>query len=226
MENALVTIQQPTDTAVADMLATGRKFLPRVQLITGSSDKSQAKGGDFPTNHFALIEGKDSYIDLGERVQAIVIAYRPMAISFSDPVVTSYDPALNDEKKATGLFAEIKAKADADSKNSGCMYGMQFLLFVPGRGFVTFFCGNATLRNEIKAVMSRLGKAATFVPKKITTNGAKKYIYFSVVVQSCSEELSAPPPSELAEVSQTFLNPPKSVVEPVDADEAKAADRG
>lgn len=222
MDTQLVPVQQNVDNAVMEALSKGKQFLPRIQLMTSAHD--ECKDGKFPINHFAWIVGKDK-VDVGDRLAVVLLAMRPMAIRFGESPVSCYDPALK-EGKPTGLFAEIKALADADSK-SGNAYGMQFLVYVPmQKEFATFFCGNQTLRNEIKNFAARLGKAALLTPKKIETTGAKKFTYFSTIVNVCHDTPELPPADKLDEVMKDFLNPPAQMVETVSADEAAAASRG
>jgi len=194
-ENA-VTKYSDEDFALATKAGD---YLPRVQLMTSNSDK--CKKGDFPINHYALVRGKD-FQDLGDSVDALVIAWRPKAIEMADAIIVDHDP--NSEE-----FKRIQAKAG--DANSGCMYGPEFLLYLPDqKEFATFFMGSKSSRNEAGNMRTRMHKAATLKSQELSN---KHYSWFSPSIVSCSTPFDLPDQAELVEQKQKFENPPEPELE-------------
>jgi hypothetical protein len=189
------------DQAVALAVGSGSGgYLARLQLMTSNSQP--CKDGLFPINHYAIVDN-GNFDDLGTDVQAHVLAYRPLALDFSDDVVAVYDPMLDSKNQPTGEFARIKAAADASSE-SECMYGVQFLLYIPARDrLVTLMLGTKTARREVPTMVSKRGTDVTLSAKKIET---KKYTYFSIKIDKCTEELDVPI-SEIAPEIEKFCHP-------------------
>jgi hypothetical protein len=215
-ETAVTVAVDVNNTETALAIAGSKGFLSRLQLMT--SNTQVCKDGKFPINHFAIVEGSESFIDLGDRVAIHVYAHRALALEFGETVMAVYDAKIIDGKP-TGEFARIAKKADG-GPNSQAMYGVQFLLYVPSqKAFVTFFCGTKTLRNEIKAFLSKMNQDAMLIPKKIET---KAHSWFTAVVTQCSEALDGPDEAVLADVIADFKNPPAEVKERIE----EAAERG
>lgn len=170
----LITTSSDNDNS-ALKVAQATDFLPRLQLYGA---KSGACGeGRIPIGHYGLASG-DDIDDLGDEVQILVCAARPKALDLSSETVTSYF------KEDSPEFQDIRERSAV--KDSGCMYGPEYLVFVPeapnldgppGR-FATFFLGSKTMRREAKAVHARLRKAglltAVFIKKpKYSWHGPK-----------------------------------------------------
>jgi hypothetical protein len=189
----------------------GGKYLPRVQLMTSSAKK--CKAGEFPINCYAMVEG-ENYVDLGKSVDVGVLAWRPKALDISgDQVIAVYDPQVDEFGNSTGEFARIEAKSEV--KDSGCMYGTEYLLWIPGqKAFATFFMGTKSSRRESPNLKARIGKAATLTSHLIET---ARYSWYAPLIKPYNGELSNVPtsPDLLMRVVTEFNNPPASEIETV-----------
>lgn len=184
---------QKYDETIANQLS-GSTFLPRLQLMTGNSDK--CKKNEFPINKFALISGQ-KYLDVGAEVNVLVLVWRPKAIDTkSDEMIVAHDVTEPE-------FERIK---DASKeKDSGCMYGQEFLIYIPEiEQFATFFMGTPTSRREAPNMLALLMKAATLKPEQIKT---KRYTYFSPGVTVCSATFALPDKAECIAQIKNFNNP-------------------
>lgn len=174
-------------------------FLPRLQLMTANSEK--CKSGDFPTNNYALVRDQE-YGDLGKSVDVLVIAWRPKAMSIGDAIVSSHDP--NSDQ-----FKDIQERAE--QPNSGCMWGYEFLMWVPSRkAFVAFYCGSKSARREAPHIKARMGKAATLSSKKVEKG---KFTWFTAKVSDCSTPFEMPAKEKFLAEVEKFNNPPKQTIE-------------
>jgi len=201
-ENALIPladlgVQKYSDEDFGKVAAG--KFLPRVQLMTSNS--KDCKSGEFAVNHYALVKGKN-LVDLTEKVDVLVIAWRPKAMDMSDGVMVYHDPE----------HAEFKRiEEQSTQKDSGCMYGPEFLVYVPSiQEYGTFFMGSKSSRNESPAIKSLLGKAATLQSQHIKT---PKYEWFSPQVIQCTAPFDLPDMEGLKAVANEFNNPPANETE-------------
>jgi hypothetical protein len=212
---------QKFDNKELDALSSSSKFLPRLQFMISMSEK--CKSGEFPINHFAFIKDQN-YEDIGEEVDVIPICWRPKAIDFSgEEIITVYDRKADENNQSTGEFKRIEEKAP--EKGSDCMFGSEFLIWVPEKeSFALFFCGSPTLRREASNINNYLGKPATFKPQKIET---KKYTYYSATMVKCATSLQLPPNDVFQATVNDFNNPPEQTVERVDEgeDSDNVADR-
>lgn len=206
MSESLIKVPQAALATQSDdimaAMASGGGFLPRIQFLSGNSEKVKKK--EFPMDHFAFITGKNKYDDLGEEFECLVVAMRPKALDTSDPdgIVTCYEPRLVD-KKFSGIFADIADRSG--DKDSGCMYGPEYLLWIPAKSsFATMFFCNPSLRNESPNIQAKLGKAATVGYQYIDTG---KYQYNSPEVKDCTTVFDLPTQDQVDEVSSKFLNP-------------------
>jgi len=190
-----------------DKVASGG-FMPRIQLMTSRSKACEA--GDFPINHYALVKGKTP-VDLGEDVDCLVIAWRPKAIRMDEDFLAVYDPQDEEFKKIAAASSE---------PNSGCMYGPEFLVYLPEEEeYTTFFLGSKSARNEAPNLKSQIGKAATLSSQKIQT---KKFTWFAPKVTQCSSPFTVPDMESIKEAADKFNNPPANEVETVDEGEERA----
>lgn len=185
-----------------DSLKTS-SFLPRLQLMTANADK--CKKGDFPINHYAIVEGS-SFHDVGKEVDCLILGWRPKALEIDDEILTVYDP-----KDAE--FERIKDRAD-NEKDSGCMWGFEFLTWLgQQKKFVTFFCGSKSARREAPNVKALLNNAATLRSKLIET---KKYSWQGIDVVACSTPMPMPSNAQFEAELEKFNNPAASQVEKVE----------
>lgn len=192
-----------------DATASSAAFLPRVQLLTSNSTK--CKSGEFPTNHYALVQDQ-RHDDLGGNVDVLVVTWRPKALETGEAVISVFDP--NDAE-----FQRIQEKSA--ERDSGCMFGPEFLIWVPSvKSFATFFMGTKSARREAGAVKARLKKAATLGSQKIEN---KKYTWFAPQVSACSTPFDMPTQEALLTAVEQFQNPPKSDIEGVSGEEESRA---
>jgi len=216
--NELVSLDelQQTTTAINkhddesfDALQTS-SYLARLQLMTSNAEK--CKKGEFPTNHYAVVDGK-TFHDVGKTVDAIVLGWRPKALEIDDEILTIYKP---DDPE----FERIKDRAD-NEKDSGCMWGFEFLLWLGAhKRFVTFFCGSKSSRREAPNVKALMNKAATLRSKFIET---KKYSWYTPDCVECSTPMPMPTKDALMAELEKFNNPPENTTEKVgDEDESRA----
>jgi len=192
-------------------VVTSGSYLPRLQLMTANSDP--CKSGEFPINHYALVQDK-IYKDLGLQVDILLIAWRPKALDMGgEIVIAEYDPE-------SESFKAIIAKSE--TKDSGCMYGPEYLVWIPAaKSFGLFFMGSKSARRESPNLISRLLKASTLKSKKIETTS---YTWYCPQVTPCSTPFEIPDQEDVKEQVQKFNNPPKQEVQKVE-DGAPARDR-
>lgn len=202
---------QKYGTEVADAL-TKSGFLPRLQLMTGNS--KQCKSGKFPVNKYALISGQE-HIEVGEPIDVLVLVWRPKAIDTgSDEMIISHDIEAAEFKRI---------QEESDVKDSGCMYGQEYLVYLPSHEqFATFFMGTKTSRRESPNMLALCQKAATLSAQEIKT---KKYNYYSPAVVKCSTVFKLPSKEDCLEQIAEFNNPKIQEVERVETDE-KSETRG
>lgn len=182
-------------TSFADLTSASDDFFYRLQLYGGKSNAVQE--GKIGPNHYG-IPSEDDIIDLGSEVDVAVLVWRAKALSTQDePILESFDPE-------TDLFKDIKNRSF--QTNSGCMYGPEFLLYVPSvEKFLTFFMSSKTARREARKMEPLLRCAATLKSRIIKT---AQYIWTGPVVLPCSTPLDLPEPGILKNKIEKFLNPP------------------
>lgn len=190
-------VQKHTDEDFDDLRSGA--FLPRIQLMTANSSK--CKAGEFPVNNYALVVDQD-HKDLGSKVDVLVCAWRPMALETGNSIVSVYD-------KDSDIFKSIQDRSS--DKDSGCMWGFQFLLWVPAASqFATFFCGSKTARRAAPSIKALMKKAATLGSTKID-NGT--YTWFGPTCGECSTPFDMPIAVEFSERMEAFNNPPEDNTE-------------
>lgn len=217
MDNELALREEMTavkadDKVFEDMTSSG--FLPRLQLETA---KSQAVNEGFPLNHYRLY--KNPPVDIGTSVDITIIAWRPKALDTSGgELVDSYDPE-------SELFAEIKERSF--EKDSGCMYGPEFLVYIPDqKAYATFFCGSKSARRNagaLKRIYDGYMNKDPNVPEPNVTLGSEgvktaKYSWTVFNCELCATPLDKPQDrEEFRDVLQKFINPPKPDVQMKDS---------
>lgn len=186
---------------VFQQVSKSSSYLERIQLLSGSS--GIVKKGQFPMNHYGLAKGKDKFEDLGDEFDALIVSWRPKAMEIgSKQIVTVHDQS-DDE------FVRIMEQSDV--KDSGCMFGPEYLLYLPKQEkFATFFCSSKTLRRASEDIHSRIGKWATF-SVDVIDNG--KYVWPGPIIEDCATQHAPPDMAAVTEEAEKFVNPPKSEVE-------------
>ena len=213
-----------TDSDFDDM-ASGGDWLPRLMLYSGSSNI--VKAGDFPANNYGLTRSKDDTVNLGNEIDVLVLAWRPKAMRIDGDDISSYYDKETDEFKA--------AQAESSEKDSGCMYGPEFLVYLVKQGtFATFFMNSKSQRISAKKVrpyvarcekpMEEAGKPATLKIEVIR----KKFVWAVTVCVPCSTpitESELPSDEELAHELDRFENPPKDTREKADEGSSEKRER-
>lgn len=204
--NALVS--KHSDDDFVDM-AKSSEWLPRLQLFSSNSDA--CKEGKINIAHYGLVSGKDQLTDLGRNVNAYICNWRPKALLIEGPdgkPITYFD-------KESAEFKDIRSRSAI--ANSGALCGPEFLVFIPGHGFATFFMASKTARNEAPAVKALMGKPVIFSAKLIESG---RYKWHGTTVIESSTPFDQPDQEDLAKVFEAFDNPPQSRVEVVPEGEA------
>jgi len=170
-------------------------YLSRFQLFGSKSNAvAEQKIG---VGHYGVVKD-DVITDLGEEVDAVIITWRSKAVQTGTDFLISHD--VKNE-----VFQKIKALSAV--QDSGCMYGPEFLLWIPDPGiFTAYHMNSKTARREAKKVGPLIGKAATFKCRLIDPP-ASKFKWHGPVVIPCSAPLSVPDENTLREVATKFRNP-------------------
>lgn len=207
-ENDLIPVDVAGDNAGALAVSSNLTFLPRIQLYGSSS--TIVKQGKFPMGHFGLIRSKDNIEDLGDSFNALLCSGRAKALRIDgDNIITIYEH-VSDEFK--------KIQAESAIKDSGCMYGPEFLLWVPkATSFATYFLCNPTGRNAAGEFNALLRRAATIKSKLIET---KKFVWHGPQAIACSTPLDFDMEAVKVEVDK-FKNAVSSKVKTVDDSEGR-----
>lgn len=182
--------------------------LPRLQLVTKGKwvDKGRIKSG-----HYALIEN-DELADLGPSIVILPLARRPKVLdATTDPPIAVYDPDSPE-------FKEIRERAG--EKDSGCMWGVSFLVVVATR-FCEFYCGNKGSRLIAPALAKFLPLTQADIaarnldarPRKarpVTLRSElvqeKRYSWHVPIIAKCSK-WSGKLPGQIGEEISRFVNP-------------------
>lgn len=232
MSNELTTMNLPMSKYTEDEKAwgdvvTSASFLPYITLYGGNSNA--VKEGLIDMAHFGLVRQKDKIEDLGKKFDFLALAWRFKAMEIADgSIISKYNPQ-------DAGFISIKEKSAI--KDSGCMFGIEFMFYLPNPPaacFATFFCNSKTSRREapnIKAFCpkgeSPAGPAkgpewATLGSQFIKAGG---YSWHGPSVTACSTEYPAPDFDECVEQATKFANPKESAVEAVAPGEKNTRDR-
>lgn len=180
-------------------------YLQRLQLFSSKSDACTE--GKIGIGRWGLVN--DSAItDLGSEVDLVVLAYRAKALSIDgDTIITDYDAQ-------SETFAAIREKSF--EKDSGCMYGPEFLVYVPSVSvFATYFASSKTARREAKTIRPLIGLAATFKSRLIEKG---RWKWHGPVVLPCSTPMDFPDMEIIVKQIEKFKNPPKNEVEVAEED--------
>lgn len=214
-ENALIPVDESKygSMEVFENMSSA-SYLSRIQLFGANSAPVQE--GKFPMAHYGLVLQKDSIIDLGTSFDALIVGRRPKAMKVGaagEKPISYYNP--EDQNF-------IKVQQDSEIQNSGCMFGPEFLLYLPAqKKFALNFMSSKTARRASKDVHPLLGKWATFSAKLIVTS---KYRWHGPTCTMCSTPYDIPSDQELNKQKLAFNNPPDEVeeVEETVADDARA----
>lgn len=196
------------------LIAKSGDYLPRCQLFGGNSEA--CKEGKIAIAHFGIVPNKDTIVDIGAEFNCAVLGWRPRAIRLNGDTIDNYYDAKDKEF--------IKIQEESEVKDSGCMFGPEFLLWIPQTSqFVLFHMNNKTSRRVAPELLGKIGKAATIKSKLIKTD---KYTWHGPEVLTCSSPLAPLPTAEdvMAQVNK-FNNPVASTTETIDPKEAGTRER-
>ncbi len=186
-------------------VAAGAGFLPRVQLFGANS--GDVKRGKIGMGRYGLVRGKEQIEDLTVSCNCLVLSWRPKAMRIDgDDITVVYNP----QSEAFG-----KICADSEEPDSGCMYGPEFLIFLPEAQpacYATIFFSSKTMRREAPNLKGLIGKAATLKSHLIET---KKFSWHGPLVLPCSTPLPVTDEQlgDLRGMVEKFNNPPETEVE-------------
>lgn len=205
-----------TSDEAFDDAAKGGGFLKRIQLYT--KGKAIDKGLISP-GHYGVPISDDEIMDLGASVDVMPLARRLKAIDFNDRenIITVYDHESDEYRRIA---------AAADEKDSGCMFGVSFLVVERTTGkLYEFYCATKSSRPEAKNLYPFLPQGdqpptpATLATKYVE----RKFSYHVPVVKKCSTPFDKLPPTpQLVSEVERFVNPPASDVEVVEDAPARA----
>jgi hypothetical protein len=212
------TVSKFEDEKALASVMKAANFLPRFQLYTSSS--GDVKRGNINMAHFGIAEGK-TIIDLGKEVVVIPLAARPCAIRLlnNNTKVLSYYDIKNAE------FQKIQLIAESGQKDTGCMFGPQFLLWVPSvEKLAIYHMNNPTARREALALKGfMMKKGPCTIRSKYIDNGT--HSWHGPECLPCSTPIVVFPDSDmLAKEWNKFCNP-ESAVEEAAPEEATGRDR-
>lgn len=186
------------DKEFASMVSS-TSFLPRIQLF--GSNSAAVKEDKISQGHFGLVRNKDTIINLTKEVDCLPVSYHFKAMRIADGEVET----VLDHKSE--LFQEIKELSA--EQDSGCMYGVEFLLWIPqGEGeYCTFFLNSVSSRRIAPDLRALVGKAATLKSHLVKTT---KYSWFAPKVVACSTPFPfLPDQAEIPEIVNKFNTVPK-----------------
>jgi hypothetical protein len=187
------------DKTLAQVTSSG-EYLPYLQIL-GSNNESVQRG-EQPVGTWGLTQSKQIQ-NLGKAITVLVLAWRAKAMSY-DPVAAYFDP--EDPK-----FKEIAAKSE--SPNSGCGYGVEFLLYLTDHGkFATYFCGTKTARREAPNIIAVIQKPSRQCQIKAELIESKRngYKWHGPQTKSFDSPVANMPSMEdLQKWVTKFTNPPK-----------------
>lgn len=180
-----------------ETLAASASWLSRIQLFGGNSDR--VKEGKIGVGTYGFVQDKETVISLGAEVDVLVISWRPLAVATQDdPIVSSHD-------RNSAVFKDIENRAN-NEKDSGCVYGPEFLLWIPSlKKYATFLLGSKSFRREAPVLKGFMSRGATLKAKLVTADRFKWHV---PVVTPCSTPFELPLMDDLAATAETFKNPP------------------
>ena len=197
-------------------IVSGGDYLPRFQLFGSKSDACAE--GKIGIGHYGLVKD-DVITDLTPEVDIIIVSWRPKAIQSGDDFLIDYYPDVDEKGNIQNpIFKRIVELSGV--KDSGCMYGPEFLVWIPSaNSFATYHLNSKTGRREARNMEPLLGKAATLKCRLIEQG---KYKWHGPVVIPCSTSLDTPSEEDIREEWTKFQNPPKNEVEVVEGGEERA----
>ena len=168
-------------------------FLPRLNLYTSRSKICQKDL--FKANHYGVVTGKDKLADLGENVVCVPLAYRPMALDLREKKAVAYfDPS-------SAKFKEVKE--ESNKKDSKCMAGVQFLVFVQNFGLATYYCASKSAKMLAPHIRKLLNQYVTLGSHTVE---AGEWVYRAPTVVLSNVQFDLPNPDEIIAKRNEFVN--------------------
>jgi len=197
-------------------IVSGGDYLPRLQLFGSKSDACAE--GKIGIGHFGLFKD-DVITDLSPEVDIVIVSWRPKAVQSGDDFIIDYHPEINDQGEVTNpIFKKIVDNSGI--RDSGCMYGPEFLVWVPGAStFATYHMNSKTGRREARNMEPLIGKAATLKCHLIEQG---KYKWHGPIAIPCTTPLEMPSEEDIRDQWTKFQNPPKNEMEVADDLETRA----
>lgn len=201
------------DTSLLAQMTNARTFLPSLKLYTSATD--EAKEGKIPVLSYGITKKKgDPIVDLGKEPVVIPITYHFKALRKApDGTYLMFHDHTSDAFKEVQKLSEVK--------DSGCMWGPEVLLFVPGQSefkYVSWFLMAMTTRPAAAEAMSFAGRPVRLGSEK--RENKKKQVWFVPSIKPASESVEAPDPGEMEAAAVSFNNVRDSQVVIAPTDEA------
>jgi len=206
--NTLIPVTQ-SENALKVM--NSQDYFPRLKLCQGSAKEVNTgkveKGG-----YYALIHSKDKIDDAGKDIEIIIASSRAKALRTGDKILQYFDPSCAE-------FKEVEAEASV--KDSGCMYGPEFLIWLPGQQmFATLFLCNPTGRRASSQFQAALGMGA-ILSSVLIDNG--DFQWFGSTCELSTTPISDVPDGDiLASAVEKFNNEKPSAVTKAEPTEGRA----
>lgn len=187
-------------------MAKSSDYFSRLQLLTGNSELVQNGAGR--PGEYVLIVNKQTHFLLGATVIGWILGWRPKALRTGGDQPMAFFDVKSPE------FLEVQRLSAV--KDSGCMFGPEFLLYVAEKGFCTYHMASKTSRNVAPNVMALYEKR---VPLALTSTHIKKpkFSWHGPVANESSVRPPQPEPETLKATLQKFLTPTSSQAEMADA---------
>lgn len=199
------SVDTASNGGILTELANASDFLPRLQLYGAKSNA--VTEGKIPMAHYGLASGGEIE-DLGKEIDVLVLAGRPKALEISgENIISTFDHTSKE-------FERIRDRSSI--KDSGCMYGPEYLLYVPEADkYCTWFMASKSLRKEAKSIQARLRNAA-HLAVKLADSG--QYKWHVPVVSDPAVVPNVPDPAAIDKEIKKFLADKGTQVEKVTND--------
>lgn len=212
----LISLDQLSNNQLAttndfDDVISSSSYLPRLQLFGANSEA--VKEEKIGQGRFGVVRTKDDVEDLGKNVDCLPLGWRLKAMQIGgEDIITVFD-------HTSAEFKRIQA--ESEEQDSGAMYGVEFLLWLPELGmFVTYYLNSKSSRREAKPLRALLGKASTIESQLVKT---KKYSWHAPKVKTNSTPITnLPDAGEMKEELTKFNNPQSSEAEGTTKEEKAA----
>jgi len=212
-ENLLPATLQPSgDLESFSEVSSTQAFTPYIQLM-GSNSKI-VKQGKFPMGHFALGVNQELK-DLGDEFICLPIVWRSKAVRFN-PLMMVYDVEDVD-------FQTLKA--ESAKKDPGCVYGPEFLLWLPDYNtLATYLLGSKTGRREAGNVYTFLGHACK-MRSHFIDDKKSGFSWHGMKVDAFGGDISLPDWNAVMAQIESFKKPEKYIAAEEVSDEGNARER-